>query len=79
MSVRRAAKGMRGVVLSVRLTPEQFDALAELARQDGKYVSETARKAIAEYIQRRTSNLSTADMPETVNLSETRFALRYAR
>ena len=42
-----------GIVISVRLTPEDSIKLADLAEENGKTVSQVARQAIRSFISRR--------------------------
>lgn len=77
--VKRRRPGQVGIVLSVRLTPEQFEALCLLAEQDGAYTSTLARRAIAEYTARRMSNLVTPGTAQTANETQTVVRLEYAR
>jgi predicted transcriptional regulator len=41
------------MAMTLRLTPEETDALRELARREGRSMQEVARAAISEYVTRR--------------------------
>ncbi len=51
IEVRRAARS--GVVVSVRLSPEDADLLHDIAEANGKTISQVAREGLSRYLRRR--------------------------
>jgi predicted transcriptional regulator len=69
-ALRQQAIGRRdraGVVLSVRVSSDLLEPLERLARQDDQPLSRVVRRALEEYITRRTSNPVRADAPQASN------------
>jgi hypothetical protein len=60
-------------VISMRLTASEAEAISLLADQDRDSMSNTMRRAIQEYVSRRTSNWIPADATETTNPARPRW------
>jgi hypothetical protein len=80
IEVKRGERYRPTKVLSVRVSPFLLESVGELAQHDHADVSELVRRAIREYVSRRTCNLLPAAAPETSNESRPVFTLmRYSR